>query len=70
MGLFFQGGEGASQGLAQAYEVVAKACGCHFLDAARFVRASEVDGVHLEPPEHCALALAVKNVVAPILARG
>jgi lysophospholipase L1-like esterase len=70
MGLFFQGGEGASQGLAQAYEVVARACGCHFLDSARFVRASEVDGVHLEPPEHRALALAVKKVVAPILAQG
>src|SRR5262249_21767997 len=69
MGLFFRGGETASQGLAAAYEIVAKACGCHFLNAGQFVRASKVDGVHLDPSEHRALALEVRKVVAPILAR-
>jgi lysophospholipase L1-like esterase len=49
MGLFFAGGEATSRGLARAYATVAAACRCHFLDAARHVQASPVDGVHLDP---------------------
>jgi hypothetical protein len=55
------------RGLARAYETVADACRCHFLDASRHVRASAVDGVHLDLEGHRALALAVKNVVAASL---
>jgi hypothetical protein len=67
MGLFFKGGEETSRGLAPAYQTVAGACRCRFLDAAKHVRVSEVDGVHLDPDGHRALALAVKNVVAASL---
>jgi lysophospholipase L1-like esterase len=70
MGLFFKGGEETSRGLARAYETVAEACRCHFLDASRHVRASPVDGVHLDPEGHRALALAVKGVVAASLTGG
>jgi lysophospholipase L1-like esterase len=70
MGLFFAGGEAASRGLARAYATVAEACRCHFLDAARHVRASPVDGVHLDPEGHRALALAVKDIVAASLTGG
>jgi hypothetical protein len=70
MELFFKGGEETSKGLAPAYETVAKACGCHFLDASKFVRASKFDGVHLDPPEHRTLALEVKKVIAPVATGG
>jgi hypothetical protein len=70
LGLFYKGGEGTSKELAPAYEVIAKACGCHFLDAARSICTSKVDGVHLDPPEHRTLALEVKKVEVPILAKG
>jgi hypothetical protein len=61
MGLFFKGGEETSRGLARAYETVREACRCQFLDAAKYVRASQADGVHLDLDGHRALALAVKK---------
>jgi lysophospholipase L1-like esterase len=64
MGLFFKGGEEASKRLARAYETVAEACRCQSLAAAQHVRASQVDGVHLDPDGHRALALEVKKVLA------
>jgi lysophospholipase L1-like esterase len=67
MGLFFKGGEETSRGLAQAYQTVADACRCRFLDASKHVRASQVDGVHLDLDGHRVLALEVKKVVAASL---
>jgi lysophospholipase L1-like esterase len=67
MGLFFKGGEETSRGLSQAYKTVADACRCQFLDAATYVRVSQVDGVHFDLDGHRALALEVKKVVAASL---
>jgi lysophospholipase L1-like esterase len=67
MGLFLKGGEETSQGLALAYQTVADACRCRFLNAATHVWVSQVDGVHLDPDGHRALAPAVKNVIAASL---
>jgi lysophospholipase L1-like esterase len=67
MELFFKGGEGTSSGLARAYQTVAEACRCHFLDASKIVQPSKVDGVHLDPAGQRALASEVKEVVTAIL---
>ncbi len=62
-----KGGEGTSSELAPAYQTVAQACRCHFLDASKIVQASKVDGVHLDPAGQRALASEVKNVITTIL---
>lgn len=67
MALFYAGGETTSQGLADAYRTVAQSFDCHFFAAGETVQASAVDGVHLDPPEQRKLALAVKDVVEPLL---
>jgi len=68
MGLLFSGAEAVSKGLSAAYKTIAEAEGLHFLDASRIVKASPVDGLHLDPPENRKLALALKKVVEPLLA--
>jgi lysophospholipase L1-like esterase len=68
MELFYRGGEDASRQLAAAYATIATACGCHFLDAGQFVRASDVDGVHLDPDAQQSLGIAIANVIVPLLA--
>jgi len=67
MALFYAGGEATSQGLAEAYRTTAKYFDCHFFDAGAVVQASAVDGVHLDPPDQRKLALAVKDIVEPLL---
>jgi lysophospholipase L1-like esterase len=68
MELFYKGGEEASRALAKAYKTVADSAGCHFLNASKYLEASKVDGVHLDPPAHRILAMEIKKIVAPILA--
>jgi len=70
MELFFKGAEATSSGLAHAYQTVAEACRCHFLDASSIVQASKLDGVHLDPAGQRALASEVKKVVTGILTGG
>lgn len=65
--LFYGGGEQVSHQLAHAYRVIAQSFDCAFLDAAKVVEASKIDGVHLDPPEQRKLALAIKDVVEPML---
>ncbi|MEG6509914.1 SGNH/GDSL hydrolase family protein [Methyloligella sp. 2.7D] len=67
LSLAYQGGEAVSARLAEAYAVVAATFGCAFLDAGKAVSVSPADGVHLDPDGHRALALAVKDAVAPLL---
>ncbi len=67
MALFYAGGQATSRGLAEAYRTTAKYFGCHFFDAGTVVQASAADGVHLDPPEQRKLALAVKEIVEPLL---
>jgi lysophospholipase L1-like esterase len=67
MALFYTGGEETSRALAKAYKTVAESSGCHFLDASMYLEASQVDGVHLDPPAHRILAMEIKKTVIPIL---
>ena len=53
--------------MAEAYRTTAKYFDCHFFDAAAAVQASAVDGVHLDPEGQRKLALAVKEIVDPLL---
>ena len=56
-----------SKGFAGALHAIAEAHGCHFLDAAKHVRPSAIDGLHLEAEGHRALAEAVCEEVRRIL---
>ncbi len=67
MELFYGGGETVSRQLADAYRIVAQSLDCMFLDVALVTEASDIDGVHLDPPQQRKLALAVKEVVEPLL---
>jgi lysophospholipase L1-like esterase len=69
MELFYKGSEEALRALPKAYKTVADSSGCHFLDASKYVKASKVDGVHLDPEAHRVLAMEIKKIVVPILQR-
>jgi lysophospholipase L1-like esterase len=45
------------------YRQLAIECGAVFLDAGKFVATSSVDGIHLDPESHLALAQAVADIV-------
>jgi lysophospholipase L1-like esterase len=67
MALLYAGGEATSQDLADAYRTIAQSFGCHFFDAGAAVQVSAADGVHLDAPAQRKLALAVKEIVEPLL---
>lgn len=67
MEFFFQGRHKVSTELSKEYGKVAEVTGCHFLDSSRFVKASKVDGVHLDQTDNRKLADAVKKKIIPIL---
>jgi len=48
----YEGSPKKSKHLAPEYEKVAKQYGCEFIDIAKHVTASEVDGIHLDKAEH------------------
>jgi lysophospholipase L1-like esterase len=58
-GGMFRGGAAASRGLGPVLRDVAARLGTGFLDAGEHVQVSEVDGVHLDPAAHRALAAAI-----------
>jgi lysophospholipase L1-like esterase len=60
----FEGGAAKSRRLAPLLRDVAARLGTGFLDAGEHVRVSAVDGVHLEPDAHRALAAAVGAALA------
>jgi lysophospholipase L1-like esterase len=62
----FGGAELKSAGLASAYRAVATELGCEFFDAGTVVTASKVDGIHLDAPEHLALAKALAARIAAL----
>jgi lysophospholipase L1-like esterase len=64
MALFFVGAEESSRQLAQNYEVIATACGVAFLDAGKFVTASDADGVHLDADGQRKLGGAIARAIA------
>lgn len=63
----FQGGETKCVGLAAAYAQVCADMGCAFFDAGSVTPASEVDGVHLDAPQHTVLGRALAGVVTGLL---
>jgi lysophospholipase L1-like esterase len=67
MQVFYGGGEDLSRNLAGIYRSVADYYDCLFLDAAIVAPSSAIDGVHLDPPEQRKLAIAVRDLVAPLL---
>jgi lysophospholipase L1-like esterase len=63
----FSGGEVRCDGLAAAYAETARELGCRFFDAGSIIAASEIDGVHLDEPEHRTLGRALAGIVGPLL---
>ena len=57
----FDGGQVKSQSLAHYYQLHAQELGCDFLDAGKVVVCSDLDGVHLDAPQHDKLARAVAD---------
>jgi len=64
-----QGGEEKSRLLPSRYQEVARENGCAFLDAGTVIRASDLDGVHLEEDLHRLLGEAVAARVKALLSR-
>jgi len=67
MAVFTKGGEEPSRALAKAYEVVARGCGCPFLDAGQIVSVSAADGMHLDAAAHRVLGATIRKTVEGIL---
>lgn len=59
---------GLSRELSDRYAAVAQNSGVHFLDAAKLVTPSELDGLHLTPDGHAVLAQAMAEACRAILA--
>jgi lysophospholipase L1-like esterase len=67
MGLFYRGGEKTAKALPEAFKTIAESSGCHFFDASKYVKASKIDGVHLDPEAHRIVAREIKKRVLTIL---
>lgn len=65
----FEGAEHKCQGLAMAYQKVCAELHCDFFDAGTVVRSSQIDGIHLDAPEHLMLGKALAPVVTALLGR-
>jgi lysophospholipase L1-like esterase len=63
LGDIFDGSLAIVQRLAPYYRKIARIAGAGFYDAAKAIRSSPVDGVHLEPEEHQKLAAAVSEAI-------
>ena len=62
----FRGAEAKSLEFAEHYRQVAEEAGCLFLDAAKVVEPSAVDGVHLEAEGHETLAEVIRTIVVSV----
>lgn len=63
----FERAEDKAVGLADAIQVVAEECGCHYFDAGSVTSTSRVDGVHLDEDQHRTLGLALAKVIQPLV---
>ncbi len=56
-----------AEGMVNHYKKVAEALDCAFFDSASVISVSQIDGVHLDAPEHKTLGLAASDKVNEIL---
>lgn len=56
-----------SEKMGKVYEKVSKNYGCYFLDAAQYVKASELDCIHMDPENHHKLAEVLSREIKRIL---
>jgi lysophospholipase L1-like esterase len=63
----FAGADTKCAGLADALRIVAEELSCSFYDAGTKVRASRIDGIHLDAQDHAILGQAIATVVGPLL---
>ena len=64
---FFNKARGQSIQFAEHYEKAAVELGVHFLDAAKIVKVSEVDGVHWDADQHQAFGKFLSNLIRKII---
>jgi lysophospholipase L1-like esterase len=64
----FRGASEKSVELGKHFAVAARECGCHFLDAGKFIRSSDLDGIHFDKSQHAILGREVANKVREIFA--
>ena len=64
---FFDQARGKSLQFAEHFEKVAAELGVHFLDAARVVKVSEVDGVHWDADQHKAFGEFLSGLIQKII---
>ena len=62
-----EGAVAKSKKFAQHYQRVATERGCEFLDTSTVIVSSDLDGIHIDPPEHRKLGKAVARRVKEIL---
>jgi len=65
-GRTFRGAETKSKEFGRLYEAVAQSSKCAFLDAAKYITSSNIDGIHLDANEHLKLGEVVTGVVREI----
>ena len=64
----FEGGTEKSRQLADHFAAIAEVRSCAFLDAGTVISSSDVDGIHLDEPEHTRLGAAIAKHVRLLLA--
>lgn len=66
-GLFNQGSVALSKKFAEIYEKVAKAQGCHYLNAGAYVKSDPADSIHFSVEDHRKLAEGIAEKIKEIL---
>ena len=64
----FEGGAEKSRQLAGHFAAIADQRSCAFVDAGALISSSDVDGIHLDEPQHAALGAAIAERVRLLLA--
>jgi lysophospholipase L1-like esterase len=63
----WDGAQAKSEQFAHYYELRAKELGCHFLDAAKFIKPCKKEGIHWPAEEHSKLANKLSELIPTIL---
>lgn len=64
----FEGGAEKSRLLAGHFAAIAEARSCAFIDAGALISSSDIDGIHLDEPQHAVLGAALAEHVRLLLA--